>query len=195
MKNNDTDVEKVKKVEDKLPLGFTYKTGTTLINGTSVADASYVTLTTVGSSQQITFAKSGYWSVNASGTLIIEFSAKANSSALSGSNLNEAVVIPEHTPKSNTNVRTSSLVTVAQSCTAPDTALFDSTIAKVIAGVAIIILGIILYASQSGLILSQKLLSSGPIKGTKRVSRMIKLKITDPRKYFEEKLMRKIDKN
>jgi hypothetical protein len=195
VKNNDTDTEKVKKVEDKLPLGFTYKAGATLINGIPVADASYVTLTTVGSSQQITFAKSGYWSVSEGGTLIIEFSAKAGSSALSGSNLNEAVVIPEHTPKSNTNVRTSSLVTVAQSCNAPDTALFDSTIAKVIAGVAIIILGIILYASQSGIILSQKLLSSGTIRGTRRVSRMIKLKITDPRKYFEEKLIRKIDKN
>ncbi|MCK9368771.1 hypothetical protein M0R04_02220 [Candidatus Dojkabacteria bacterium] len=195
VKNNDTDTEEIVRVEDKLPLGFTYKAGSTLVNGIPVSDSSYITKATVGSSQQITFKKSSNWSVAPTGSLVIKFTATASSTALSGTNLNEAVAIPLHTPINNANVRTSLSVTVAQSCTSPQTGLFDSTLAKVVAGILIIILGIILYVSQSGIALSQKLLGMGPIRNAKRVSNMIRLKITDPRRYFEEKMIRKIDKD
>lgn len=188
--NADTDTESITRIEDKLPLGFTYVNGSTYINGASKPDAGLVTVTTVGSSQQVTFNPSTDWSVDSNETITIRFSAKVGTGALSGSNLNEVVVVPVNTPKTSGSLRTSSSVIVAQSCTAPETGIFDTTVSKVVLAIFIIFIGTFLYFSQSGIFLSEKILASGPMQSVK----IWKMKNDNPKKYFEEKFIRNIEK-
>lgn len=188
--NNDVDTENIVRIEDKLPLGFTYTAGTTYINGALIADEGFITVSTVGSSQQITFDPESDWTLDSGEALTLRFSSKVGSTALTGSNLNEVVVVPVNTPKSSTSVRTSKSVTVAQSCTSPETGLFDSTVSKVVLSIFIIFLGTFLYFSQSGILLSEKLLTSGPAQ----TLRFWKMKKENPNKYFEEKSIRNIEK-
>lgn len=188
--NNDTESEKVVRIEDKLPLGFDYVLASTIINGSSQSDTGLVEITNTGSTQQVTFEKTGGWSIAAGGTLTIRFTAQAGSDALSGGNLNEVVVVPENNPVSSASVRTSVSVTVAQSCTAPETGLFDTTISKVILAIVIIVLGTFFYFSQSGLDISERLVYS-PLG---MFVRKINLKASNPKQYFEEKVVEKLEK-
>lgn len=193
-RNDDSDTEEIIRVEDKLPLGFTYVSGTTQINGAVVNDSEYIQISTSGSSQQLTFKGGSNWSVGSGSSLTIQFTAQATTSALTGANLNEVVFVPKNTPQSSSSVRSEQSVTVAQNCTSPETGLFDSTASKVILGVAIIVLGIFLYSSQSGLVFSQKFLSLGAVKATRKYGNFLRLKLTNPRKYFEEKIVDRMSK-
>lgn len=189
--NRDSESENVVRVEDKLPLGFSYKANSTYINGELQGDSGLVTVEDVGESQQITFAKTGGWNVAQSGILTIRFTATVTTDALTGGNLNEVVVVPENIPENNNTLRTSVSINVSQSCTSPETGLFDSAISKVILSVFIIILGTYFYFSQNGLLFSEKLLTSSIGKFASKMS----LKRNDPKKYFEETFIEKLEKD
>ncbi|MCC7290321.1 hypothetical protein IT417_03675, partial [bacterium] len=189
--NTDSDDEGVTRIEDKLPLGFTYKTNSTYINGSLVDDSDFIDVETVGSTQQITFSTNGGWTIDSGDSLTIRFSANVSSSALSGSNLNEAIAIPVNTPKDDDSLRSSVSVSVSQNCTSPETALFDSTISRVALAVFTILLGLFFYFSQSGLNVSNKLINSTLGKTVRNIG----LKSNDPQRYFEEKFIEKLEKN
>lgn len=190
VENTDDVSQNIVSIKDKLPLGFTYTAGSTEINGQAVADTGVVTVTTVGSTQEIVWQKTGGWDVAAGNTMTITFNATANSAALSGTNLNEVIVTPLNTPSDSTKLRSQSSVTVAQSCTAPETALFDSTVAKGILGLMIIVLAVAFYRSNVSDRYSKQLLTSNSYNGIK----LFLLKITEPKRYFEEKSLYTIEK-
>ncbi|HVX93196.1 MAG TPA: hypothetical protein VHA74_03740 [Candidatus Dojkabacteria bacterium] len=188
IKNNASDTQNVTSVLDKLPLGFTYVTDSTVINGASATDTSTVTVSTTGSTQSLTFQVTGGWSVTSGSTMTITFKALASSSALTGANLNEVVVTPVNTPTDSTTLRSQASVEVAQSCTAPDTGLFDSTLAKIILSLVIIVIGFIMYYSELGEEVSMHIMNSSVFEGL----RLQYLRITKPNRYFEEKTVKKL---
>ncbi|KKR05597.1 MAG: hypothetical protein UT34_C0002G0104 [candidate division WS6 bacterium GW2011_GWF2_39_15] len=194
VENIDTAYEDITSIKDKLPLGFSYTAGSSEINGAAVADDDFVTVTTVGSTQEIVWQTENGWSVKDNDSLTIVFSATANSTALSGSNLNEVVVTPVNTPTDATKLRSQVDVEVAQSCTAPETALFDSNVAKAVLGLLVIVLATAFYYSQSGDRLTEKILTSGIYKSVYKSLRFTGLKLTEPRKYFEEKAIYSLEK-
>ncbi len=192
--NADTDAEIISSIVDKLPLGFKYVTSSTTINNTAIADENLVQISTVGQAQQITWATQNGWSLNAGQNMVITYKAEVESSALNGQALNEVVVIPANTPATPSSVRTEVSIQVAQSCTAPETSVFDSTIAKIVAGALIVLFGAAFYASSTGYSVSKKLAGSPVTQGVYRAAQMFNWKITNPRKFFEEKSISKIEK-
>lgn len=177
-------------IKNKLPLGFTYTTGSTEINGVAVTDNEYVTITTVGSTQEIVWETEDGFSVGSGSSLNIVFRATANSSALTGSNLNEVVVTPANVPEDATTLRAEVAVQVAQSCTAPQTSIIDSNIAKALLGIILVGLAIAFYRSQFSNQYSEKVVGSDTYKDFK----LFMLKLTQPAKHFEEKALVKLER-
>ena len=190
VKNDDTDSEKVVRIEDKLPLGFTYKAGSTYLNGALSADSGLVNVETVGSTQQITFSTTDGWTITSGDSMTIRFTATVASTALTGANLNEVVVVPANVAADSTSLRTSKSVTVAQSCTSPETGIFDSTVTKILLSIFVILIGTYFYFSQNGIEISQQIVSSGIGKAITKAN----LRKNNPKKYFEESLIESIDK-
>lgn len=191
--NNDTDSEEVVTVVDKLPLGFTYTAGSTKING-EVQNDTLVTVTQTGDSQDLTWDPDTNWTIEAGGTLIIQYSAVAGEDALTGSVQNEVVVTPLNTPVNAANLRSELVFTVAQNCENPETGILDSTLGRIAVGLVIIMLGGFIYYSNSGIALSNKIMQTSAYTKSTRSAELFGLKLTNPRKYFEEKIKDKTDK-
>lgn len=198
--NKSTTSQKITSIVDKLPLGFTYATGTTKINGVLVTDSGYVTAATVGSSQQITISKTGGWTLSANQSLTVLFQAQAGASALTGTNKNEVVVTPEEVPTDPSQLRSSVDITVSQNCedpnaveetpNTPSTGIFDSVISKVMLGIIVITIGWFIYSRPKGRILVEKFVESEAYKSTE----LSTWKLFKPKKYFEESIIRKSEK-
>ncbi len=200
--NKSTNSQKINSILDKLPLGFVYQTGSSKINGVAVADSGYITISTVGSTQEITISKTNGWTLSSNQSLTIVLQATAGSSALTGSNKNEIVVTPEQIPADPSTLRTSVNVLVAQDCSnpgetvdqddnhTPSTGLFDSVIFKVIVGLSVVAIGWFLYARPQGQILTEKFVNSRVFKDTE----LNTWRIFKPKKYFEEVVVRKSQK-
>lgn len=212
--------QKISSVKDKLPLGFTYVGNSTRINNVSVTDSEYVTITDVGDTQEVVWEKTDGWSVDSGQSLTIVFQAQADNNALTGSNQNEVIVTPEEVPEDPGTLRAEVVIEVAQSCkepeetdpvdetedteeedidetipededaTTPDTGIFDSTIGRIIIGLLVIVTGWYIYSKPMGQAIVQKLIESGLYKETELFS----WKIFQPKKYFETKIVRKLDK-
>jgi len=192
--NKSTTSQKITTVTDKLPLGFTYSTGTTKINGVLVTDSGYVAASNVGESQQVVISKTTGWTLSANQSLTILFQAQAGANALSGTNKNEVVVTPEEIPTDPSSLRTFVDITVAQDCDNPEdtpetpvTGIFDSIIFKVLIGIMVIIGGWYIYNRPTGRILVEKLVDSDLYKTTELGT----WKLFKPKKYFEESIVRK----
>jgi len=192
--NRSTTSQKITTITDKLPLGFTYSTGTTKLNGVLVADTGYVTVSTVGETQQIVISKTSGWTLSSNQTLTILFQATAGADALTGTNKNEVVVTPEQVPTDPSSLRTSVNITVAQDCDDPDestetpsTGIFDSIIFRVILGLTVVVTGWYIYNRPKGKILVEKFVDSELYKTTELGT----WKLFKPKKYFEEVVVRK----
>jgi uncharacterized repeat protein (TIGR01451 family) len=198
--NKSTTSQKITSIVDKLPLGFTYAVGTTKINGVLVTDSGYVTPATVGSSQQVTIAKTNGWTLSTNQSLTVIFQAQAGSNALTGTNKNEVVVTPEEVPTDPSQLRTSIDITVAQNCedpnvteetpNTPSTGIFDSIIFKVILGLTVVTLGWYIYSRPKGRVLVEKFVDSDVYRSTE----LSTWKLFKPKKYFEESIVRKSEK-
>jgi len=185
----------------------------TKINGVSVTDNDYVTTSTTGETEEITWAKTNGWPVPSGQSLVIVFQSQVGENALTGENQNEVVVTPQEVPADPTTLRTEAIIEVAQSCdteepqaedeqeqtvtppteqetTTPDTGLFDSIIIKAIIGIVTIFIGWFIYSKPQGQLLVEKLVESGAYKEAEVAS----WKIFNPKKYFEEKTIRKLKK-
>jgi uncharacterized repeat protein (TIGR01451 family) len=188
-------------ITDKLPLGFTYTTGSTTIDGSAVQDSSYITVTNIGDSQELTFAKIGGWTMSTNQAMVLTFKATAGSNTLTGDNLNEVVIAPSQIPTDTTTLRTSVTINVAQSCTntgenegennnTPQTGIFETTIFKVIIGAIVISLGWYIYTKPQGQLIASKVVDSQVFKSTE----MGIWRIFKPRKYFEANTINRITK-
>ena len=199
VRNNKSVADSISYIKDKLPLGFVYSAESTTINGSAVADSTYVTVTPVGDSQEIVWQPSTAWSVAANGLLTITFESSTSGSAIPGQNLNEVIVNPVEIPLDPASLRTEVAVTVAQDCenitqeeatVTPSTGIFDSFTVRILFGVAILLTGWLIYVRPEGNTLSESILNSklyGEIQYNS-------YKVTNPRKYFEEKTLRKKSK-
>lgn len=192
--NTDTSFEDVASVVNKLPLGFSYVEGSSIINGSAVDDDDFVDVQEVGEAEQVTWTTDDGWSVENGDELTLSFQALAGSTALSGDNLNEVVVVPVNTPVNPDAVRTEVSIEVAQSCDAPETALFDTTTTRLILAVFIILFGAAFYSTSAGAVLSEKLAGSEATQRIYKGAQMAGWKVTDPKKYFEQKTIDKLEK-
>lgn len=182
--NNADDYQDVNSITGSAPLGYTYVAGSTLINGTTDLTDQYIEVTNVGSSQQLTWSTPGGWSVSPGGSMIVEFTLIAGSSALTGENVQmEVVVTPANVAVNPSALRSEYTYTTAQSCSTPGTGLFDTTISKIIAGGIVMMISLLFYISNFGHTVSENL------AGTKaaRKAELLGLRLTSPREYFEEK--------
>ena len=136
--------------------------------------------------------------MSANQSLTVVFGATAGSEALSGANNNEVVVTPEQIPADPSTLRTSKSVTVAQDCDnitneeeeTPSTGIFDSTIAKVLIGLIVVLTGWFIYNKPQGKVLVEKFVDSDLYKDTE----LNTWRIFKPKKYFEEIVVRKTQK-
>ena len=196
--NKSTTSQKITNITDKLPLGFAYTANSTKINSVTVTDSGYVATSSIGDTQQIVFSKTDGWTLSANQSLTIVFGATAGSETLSGANNNEVVVTPEQIPADPSTLRTSKSVTVAQDCDnitaeeeeTPSTGIFDSTIAKVLIGLIVVLTGWFIYNKPQGKILVEKFVDSNLYKDTE----LNTWRIFKPKKYFEEVVVRKTQK-
>lgn len=196
--NKSTTSQKITNITDKLPLGFEYTANSTKINSVTVTDSGYLTTSNVGDTQQIVFAKTDGWTLSANQSLTVVFGATAGSEALSGANSNEVVVTPEQVPADPSTLRASKSITVAQDCDnvteeeeeTPNTGIFDSTIARVLIGLIVVLTGWFIYNKPQGKVLVEKFVDSNLYKDTE----LNTWRIFRPKKYFEEVVVRKTQK-
>jgi hypothetical protein len=201
--------QNITSIKDKLPLGFTYVENSSKINGVSVTDSEYVTVTQVGDTEEIVWQKENGWDVNAGQSLVIVFQTQAGANALTGSNQNEVIITPKEVPADPTTLRAEYVIQVAQDCenpdtpatetpttpttetpTTPSTGIFDSTLGRIVVGVLTILIGWYIYSRPLAQLALQKLVDSGVYKEIEIAS----WKIFRPKKYFEAKILKKIRK-
>lgn len=199
--NSDEGFQEVLQVKNKLPLGFTFTAGSAKINGEADTSDTYVTITPVGDTQEVVWTRDGGWTVAPSQQLVIEFSAIAGSNALTGDAMNEVVITPSNTALNADSLRTSFTFKVAQTCSTPETGLLDSTIGKAVLGLIAIVMAGVLYFTSSGNRVAENVHSSGiyrtstgSMNSLKENVRISFLRLTEPRKSFEEKVERDIRK-
>ena len=189
--NNEESTDTIESIKDKLPLGFSYITESSTLNGDAIADSVFVTTTEVGESEEIVWEPQDSWSISAGGTLTITFEATTGDNAITGENLNEIIVTPTEIPADPSTLRASAQIIVAQDCDnieiddTPQTGIFDTTLGRVTTGILITLIGIIIYNSNQGNRLAHMIIHSGPYKDAEMTS----YKIFKPKKYFEEKIL------
>lgn len=201
--NHSTVAQTIVSIKDKLPLGFTYIDGSTKINGVAVEDGDYVTKTNIGDTIEIVWKKGDGWSLSSGQSLTISFQSEAGANALTGKNQNEVVITPSQIPTDPSQLSTEYVILVAQDCdnpegsikeeetpSTPQTGIFDSTLDRVIIGLMVVILGWYVYNRPFGQIIAKKFVDSGVYKEAEMTS----LKIFNPKKYFEEKTIKKLSK-
>jgi len=199
--NTDSETEQIRQIKNKLPKGFEYVANSTLINGVAQQDTTLLTKTVVGDSQELVWKQSTYWTIASGGNITIEFTVIVSESAITGQNLNEVVIEPTNTPADPASIRTSQNILISQNCSAPATGIFDSTASKVILGITALILSIVFYFTSTGAKISTLLNKigitesvEGAVDEAKANVRLLGLKLTYPRSYFEEKVIRSKEK-
>lgn len=196
VRNSAQQEEGITYIKDKLPLGFVYVTGSSVINGTSVQDSEMVNITTVGSTQEIVWQRETAWDIAPEGQLIVVFQATAGTEALTGENMNEVIVNPVKIPSDPATLRAEAVIQVEQDCdnpseqpttpTTPSTGIFDNVIVRIIVGIVLFATAWFVYTRPEGSKLSEMILNSGIYKD----AQLTKYKLTNPKKYFEEKIIR-----
>ncbi|MCD4756561.1 DUF11 domain-containing protein [bacterium] len=190
IRNNGEETDTIESIKDKLPLGFEYVASSSTLNGNPIADSVFVTTSDIGQSQEIVWEPQNSWSIDTGETLIISFNAIAGSASLTGTNLNEVIVTPSEIPEDPATLSSSIEIVVAQDCddidtTVPQTGIFDSIVGRIFFGIATIMIGIIIYNTNRGTQLATMVINSN----TYRNAEMTSYKIFSPKRYFEERLL------
>jgi uncharacterized repeat protein (TIGR01451 family) len=210
--NQGSTSQEILSVKDKLPLGFKYVPGSSKINGAAAGDAQYVTVTNVGDTQEIVWEKEEGWAVNAGDSLTIVFMSEAGESALTGENQNEVVITPAEIPADPATLRAELIIEVAQNCgtpaeeeeeeeetpevvdpetpTTPETGIFDSVLSRILLGILVVVTGWYIYSKPMGQAIVEKFVDSGAYKEAEILS----WRVFKPKKYFETKIVRKLNK-
>lgn len=196
VKNSATVAGDIVSVKDKLPLGFKYVEGSTTINGTSTPDSGTLSVTTVGSTQELVWQQTNPWNIPTNGQLTINFKTTADSSALTGDNLNEIIVNPALIPTDPSTLRAETVIIVAQDCdnipvdqtpgSTPSTGILDNIYVRIVIGILLFFTAWFVYTRPEGTKLSKIILDSEIYKDAE----MTRYKITNPKKYFEQKIIR-----
>ncbi|MGI6423263.1 MAG: hypothetical protein ACOX0X_01405 [Candidatus Dojkabacteria bacterium] len=195
IKNAAATDEEITYIKDKLPLGFQYVANSSTINGQPVKDSDIVKVTTVGSTQEIVWQQQTPWKIATTGQLVLIFKALAGAEAITGENMNEVIVNPVKIPTDPATLRSEAVITVAQDCTnitpttkptTPATGIFDHFITRIIVGIVLFITAWLVYTRPEGSKLSEMILNSEVYKDVQ----LTKYRLTNPKKYFEEKIIR-----
>ncbi len=187
-------VRLVDSVKDKLPLGFNYNSNSSevTLNG-QIIDIE-PTVSSVGSSQELIWEPEGGFELDTNGTLVIAFTSLAGPQSLSGDNQNEVIVNQSSTQQ---EARTEYVFTVAQSCTSPQTGLFDSVAVKIIISLLGLMLSLGIWKTKEGYQFAEYFSSNttfgrGLATGFDKIDLFSK-KLFRPREHFEEKIRRHIE--
>jgi len=195
--NNAANQQQILSIKNKLPLGFRYTPESSKINSISVSDSSYLKINNIGETAELIWSIPSGWSVGAGESLNLVFQATAGENALTGRNQNELVIEPAQVPTDPATLRAQSVVEVKQSCSpvtetkkTPETGIFDNIAVQITTGMIILIIGWYIYNKPFGQILVEKLVESGIYKEAELAS----WRIFKPKKYFEEKTIKRIKK-
>lgn len=198
IKNNAASSQTIKSIKNKLPLGFTYVSGSSRINSVPVDDLSYLKSTNIGQTVELVWTTESGWSISEGQTLTLLFSAEVGPNAITGSNQNEVVIEPAQVPLDPKSLRAEIVINIQQSCSTieqppkevPDTGILDSLLSRVIAGMLIFIIGWYIYSRPFGQVMAKKFVDSEVYKGAEMTS----WKMFKPKKYFEERTIKKFGK-
>ncbi|MCB9790909.1 DUF11 domain-containing protein [Candidatus Nomurabacteria bacterium] len=185
VKNNADSTEGILKIVDKLPLGFTYVKGSTKINGISDSNDQNTAVTSSGESEEVIWTQNSSWNVKAGEKMTIEFSALAGTNALTGDVINEVVITPLNIPTDASALKATFTFKVAQTCEVPKTGLFDKTQTKIIAGAFTLFMAALFYFTTVSDRVTEKVLITKTGKFFYRGLKLLNLKVTNPREYFE----------
>ncbi|MBD3329030.1 hypothetical protein GF357_00885 [Candidatus Dojkabacteria bacterium] len=196
--NNGSSTEKITSIVDKLPLGFQYNHGISMtLNSGVVGDGSQnPSVDNVGNTQELRWEKSGGWDISPGGKIVVGFNVIAGSQALTGTNRNEVFVTPADDP-SDDSLRDDYAFEVKQSCTSPDTGLFDDVASRIGLALITIIFGIVFYIVALEKNLKVDLTGNPWGEGIIRASEGIRkagLRFNSPGQYFREYFESKISK-
>ncbi len=184
--NDGTETQLIRAVSDTLPQGFTYNTGSSVINGVANTDDTGVTVESSGTSQLVTWEnelpdQSG-WTIEAGGTLTIRFSATAGSNATIGTNINEVTV----TPSDGDPIPAQDSFLVAQTCTQPDTGIFDNFNVILIGTGFLVLAGAAYYTGFGSSRIAE--FTTNSANSIKKTTKTLALRIAQPQKYSEGKI-------
>ncbi|MGI6484089.1 MAG: hypothetical protein ACOX0R_00485 [Candidatus Dojkabacteria bacterium] len=195
--NNATNSQSILSIKNKLPLGFVYVPRSSKINNVSIAGNTYLKTNIIGQTTELIWSTTKGWSISTGQSLTLVFQAKAGENALTGENQNEVVMEPAQVPTNPSTLRTQSIINVEQSChpteqpvKVPETGIFDNIIVQIATGIFILTLGWYIYTKPFGQIVIQKIVTSTPYKEAEMTS----WKIFNPKKYFEEIIIKKMKK-
>ena len=186
----------INKVTDKLPQGLTYVTNSLKING-NPAENNILTLTSVGTSAQMDIEPTTTWTLQPQQSLIITFSVGVTGNALNGEKTNEVTITPTNMPNNTNSLQSIKSITIKDKCTAisskygaPKTGVWDDMIIKAFMGLLLIMVGFLYYNSSSPKTFAYVYTSSS----VPTLLNLFYLRITEPFKYFEKKVLYDLEK-
>ena len=187
----------INKVTDKLPQGLTYVTNSLKINGNHTND-DILTLTSVGTSAQMDIEPTSTWTLQPQQSLIITFSIGVTGNAQNGEKTNEVIITPTNISNNTSSLQSIKSMSIKDSCTttpvrrheAPKTGLFNGMLIKIVAGMLLIILGFLYYNSSSSKTVAY-FYATSPIP---TFLNLLYLRVTEPFKYFEKKVLYDLEK-
>jgi fimbrial isopeptide formation D2 family protein len=191
--NNGTAATVIRSIEDALPQGFTYRSNTTLINGSAVSDT-YTLTTNSGTSVKITFSPpSGQapFTINPGQVFTVVFSTYATGNAVTGVNTNRVVVSPEGADAID-NI--SWQFEVAQTCN-PVTGIFDHPMVVFTISGILVLFGMYLLYIPSGEKLLGKMgdVTASVKRKVKNSEQKLKEEL-DPKRRFESSVLKRTKK-
>jgi uncharacterized repeat protein (TIGR01451 family) len=192
--NSGTANATINRVEDSLPQGFTYQASSSNINGTNVGDT-YVTTQMSGNSQLVRFerpvADGGPWVIAPGASLIVRFTAIAGDDAITGTNTNQVVVVPEGRDAID-DIRFQ--FEVEQTCV-PETGIFDEPVFVIGASAVLIMIGLyVMYNPRAAKFAEQwHVAMTGTKKKLDATAKNLKRKASR-RVRFEEKIAKELSR-
>ncbi|MEA3357550.1 MAG: hypothetical protein U9Q67_03880 [Patescibacteria group bacterium] len=178
--NSGTTAGLVRAVSDTLPQGFSYNTGTSIINSTAISGDTGIVVENSGSSQLITWNNSDAgWQLTGGQSLTIQFTATAGANATTGTQTNTVTV----TPSNDIPLSSTYDLLVAQVCTQPETGIFDSSFVAIIIGSILLLIAGVAYYTGIGTGRTVMLLEYAS-----NAKDSLVLILTRPQKYMEKRI-------
>lgn len=180
--NNHDETVLIRAVSDTLPQGLAYSVGSSVINGTSNSNDSGIVIETSGSSQMVTWTNSGNgWNVPSGSTLGITFTTSAGSLATMGSHSNSVTV----TPANGNPIPSTGSLLVAQTCSQPNTGIFDRNIVAILIGSLLLIVAATAYYTGFGTEAAARL-----FENSAQALKTAAFRLSLPQKYMEEQVQK-----
>jgi len=174
------------RITDILPLGFRYVTGSATLTIGSTAQTLGVPTSSISNDvETLVWSSTTGWNLARNQQMVLVFQATATGTARTGQNINEVVV----EPKDGDPVHDEYPFAVEQTCApVPATGVMD--VLPYITTLCLLVLGIYLYREDFLLSIPKVHVNVG----VKESGKLLRLKLTRPKEYYEEKALNELKK-